>query len=124
MWVASLDTRTCGLCLGMHGTEHLLDEELDSHVSCRCSPAPLTRSWSELGFGDDIPETSLDVGSGEEWFAKQPETVQRRVLGPGKLVEYQAGRLKLGDLAQTTVDPVWGPGLREKPLRDLVIASQ
>ena len=119
VWVASLDARTCGICLGMHGTEHSLDEELDSHVSCRCSPAPLTRSWSELGFGD-IPETRVDVGSGEDWFAEQPESVQRTVLGPGKLAEYKAGRLKLADLPQPTVDPVWGPGLREKPLRDLV----
>lgn len=121
VWVAQFDERTCSACLAMHGTEHEPDEMLGSHPSCRCTAAPLTRTWAELGF-PDVPETGVEVASSEEWFARQPETVQRRVLGPGRLAEYQAGRLRLAEMAVPTQNPVWGPGIRERTLRETLIA--
>jgi len=77
----------------------------------------VTKSWDELGF-DGVKETRLELESGEDWFARQPEAAQRRVLGPGKFSAYKDGRLRLADVVQPTVDPVWGRGLRERSLRD------
>lgn len=121
VWVAELGS-ACPVCVAMHGTIHDLDEEMDSHPSCRCSPAPRTKSWAELGF-EGVPETRLDLETGEDWFARQPEAAQRRTLGPSKYAAYKDGRLKLADLVQPTVDPVWGRGLRERSLRDALTVS-
>lgn len=116
-WIASMSRRTCAMCVAMHGTIHDLDEPFESHPSCRCSPAPVTRPWAELGF-PDIPETRLRVRSGVEWFSDQPVSTQRAILGPGKHAAYAQGQLTLQDLVQRTVSPVWGGGRRERSLRD------
>ena len=120
VWVAELGS-ACAVCVAEHGSIHDLDEEMSSHPGCRCAPSPVTKSWDELGF-DGVKETRLEVESGEDWFARQPESAQRRVLGPGKHDAYKDGRLTLADLVQPTVDPVWGHGLRERSLRDALSA--
>lgn len=118
VWDATLDATTCAVCWAMHGTVHPVDEPFDSHPNCRCSPLPLTRPWADLGVRG-VPETRFQPVAGETLFARLPATRQREVLGPGKLDLYRAGRIKLGDLVQPTVHPVYGRGLRERPLRDL-----
>lgn len=119
VWVASLSARTCPACIAQHGSRHPLDEAFASHPACRCAPAPLTRTWAELGF-PGIPETRLEVESGETWFARQPATFQRQVLGPGKHTAYAEGRISLADLVEPTSSPVWGAGMRERSLRSLI----
>lgn len=122
VWVASLSARTCAACIAQHGSRHPLDEAFASHPACRCSPAPVSRSWAELGFAD-IPETRLDVESGETWFARQPATTQKQILGPGKHTAYIEGRIALTDLVEPTSSPVWGAGLRERSLRAALITG-
>lgn len=119
VWVASLSARTCAACIAQHGSRHPLDEAFASHPACRCAPAPVSRSWAELGFSG-IPEARLDVESGETWFARQPATFQRQVLGPGKHAAYAEGRITLADLVEPTSSPVWGAGMRERSLRSLI----
>lgn len=118
-WVAKLDERTCPVCVALHGTVHPLGEEMGTHPNCRCAMAPLTETWN-----DDIPETRFTPETGETWFAKQSPERQRAMLGPGKFALYQAGELKLADLVQPTVSPVWGRGVRERSLRDLPISTR
>ena len=120
VWVAALGARTCPACIANHGSRHPLDEAFASHPSCRCSPAPSTRSWAELGF-PGIPETRIDIESGETWFARQPVNLQRQILGPGKHTAYVEGRITLADLVEPTVSPVWGAGMRERSLRSALI---
>lgn len=117
-WIASLGPRTCAVCIAKHGSFHSLDEEFASHPSCRCSPAPATKSWADLGF-PDLDETRIEPETGEEWFARQDPLIQRRILGPGKHKLYEDGEIKLGDLVQDTSHPVWGRGVREVALRDI-----
>lgn len=118
IWIASLGPRTCPVCIARHGSFHPLDETFASHPACRCSPAPATRSWADLGF-PDVPETRLEPETGEAWFARQDAGTQRRILGRGKFELYDAGELRLEDVVQETVSPIWGRGLKERPLRDL-----
>ena len=121
VWVASLSPRTCAACLAMHGTVHSLDEPFASHPVCRCSPAPLTRTWDQLlGRPTGLRETRLVARSAVGWLDSQSRSTRLAILGPGKLRELDAGRIRLADLAQPTLHPVWGPGIRETPLRDLV----
>lgn len=121
IWVARLDATVCPVCVAMHGTVHALDEPFATHPNCRCTPVPLTKSWADLGF-PGVRETRFQTEPGEDWFARQPRDVQRRLLGPGKLDLYDQGDLPLADLVIDTHHPLWGPGRRERALRDLPIA--
>lgn len=119
-WIASLGPRTCPVCIARHGSFHPLDEEFASHPSCRCSPAPATKSWADLGF-PDLDETRIEPETGEEWFARQDPLTQKRILGPGKFRLYEDGELRLDDLVGEKVSPIWGKTLVERPLRDFAI---
>lgn len=121
VWVASMSSRTCAVCIAMHGSVHPLSEQFASHPACRCSPAPVTRTWADLGF-PSVAETRLSLEPGEAWFARQPAATQALILGPGKLAAYQHGDLTLNDLVARTSSPVWGAGLRERSLRDALAA--
>lgn len=57
-WKTGQDERVCLFCNEMEGTRHPLDEEMESHPNCRCSPLPVTKSWAELlGAGVvEVPE--------------------------------------------------------------------
>lgn len=120
-WVASLGRRTCAVCIAMHGSVHPLDEPFASHPACRCSPAPVTRSWADLGT-PGVRETRLMLEDGETWFARQPAALQQQILGPGKHAAYTDGALALTDLVERTSSAIWGPGLRERSLKNVLSA--
>lgn len=121
VWVARLDATVCPVCVAMHGTIHDLSEPFATHPNCRCTPVPLTKAWSELGF-PGVRESRFTTETGEQWFARQPRDRQRMLLGPGKLDLYEHGGLPLADLVVDTQHPLWGPGRRERALRDLPLA--
>ena len=91
MWWAKLDPRTCASCIAQHGQLHPLEEPgpLDHHQG-RCARVPRTKTWAELGF-DGVPETVPPPESGLDWFKRQPENVQREVLGPKRYEAWLAG---------------------------------
>lgn len=120
-WISKLSTRTCAACWSLHGTVHPLEEPFASHPNCRCTPAPLNRSWAELGF-PGLQETRLVVEPGPARFARLPAGDKLKILGPGKLALYDDGELDLEDLVKRTMHPVWGAGIQERSLRD-VLAS-
>lgn len=122
IWLATLSARTCAACLAMHGTRHGLDEEFHDHPRGRCCAVPWVRTWAELGY--DVPDQAQDYGSGAEWFARQDENVQRRVLGRAKLAAYRAGELTLGDLAGAQRTRAWGKTLVETSLTTAVGAER
>ena len=90
VWWAQLGPRTCPSCVEQHGRLHRLDEPgpLDHHQG-RCARVPRTKTWAELGY--DVPETRPPIESGHDWFNRQPEHVQRSVLGPKRFEAWQAG---------------------------------
>jgi len=98
-WVASLSTRTCASCLAKHGTTYPADEPgpLDHHQG-RCTAAPVTKSWAELGFsGIDEPEPEIKSGDGVRWLEGQTEKVQDDILGRRGADMWRRGEWPPGD---------------------------
>lgn len=105
-WQAHLDATTCGACLGMHGTEHPIDEYGPAgHPNCRCTSIPVTSSWADLGFpGLDEPDDLFETA--EQWIAANPyDAVQ--ALGPDRYQMLMDGKITLADLATKKSNPEW-----------------
>lgn len=117
-WAASGSRRTCAACYAKHGTFHKLDEPFQSHVCCRCSCVPHTKSWAELGFGD-IPDTRPQLPDRDTLFGKLTEAEQRSILGSRAFDLWQAGEIALEDFATPTHSRVWGGGIRQTRLYEL-----
>lgn len=125
-WTCDLSRRTCAACLAMDGTLHDVSEDLESHVQCRCTPVPVTKSWDEilgpLGIDSSgIEETSIDIQSGTDWLDEQDESTQRAVLG-NKYDGWSNGDFTLKDIVGHTSDPDWGHSIYEKSLKQLAKA--
>ena len=111
VWLAKLSERTCPSCVAMHGTEHDLDEPgpLD-HQQGRCSRMPLVKP--EL-----VPGTPTSkVESGAEWLQRQPEGVQRSVLGPGRFEAWKAGDYPASRWAVRRESAAWRPSYGPCPI--------
>lgn len=81
---------------------------------------PQTKTWRDLGF--DIDEPASRVLSGEDWFARQPEATQLRIMGPARMQALQDG-VPFSSLAQRRSTPGWRDSFVPTPVRDLVGAS-
>ena len=111
VWLANLSARTCPSCVAMHGTEHDLDEPgpLD-HQQGRCSRMPLVKP--ELVPG--APTSKVE--SGAEWLQRQPEGVQRSVLGPGRFEAWKAGDYPASRWAVRRESEAWRPSYGPGPI--------
>lgn len=119
VWSAQLDDRTCPSCIGMHGTEHSLEESgPDDHQNGRCARVPLVKPWRQLGF--DLREPASVVRSGPEWFDGLPEDRQERIVGPARLEALKSGRVSWADLSQRRRTTGWRDSLVPTPVKDLV----
>lgn len=106
-WGAHLDSRTCGSCIAMHGTEWPLTEPgpIDHH-SGRCARIPRTKSWAELGF-PGIPEPDLGMVDAGAWFEELTDTEQRSILGKSGHEAWAAGRFPMSDWAARKSNDGW-----------------
>jgi SPP1 gp7 family putative phage head morphogenesis protein len=117
-WVATLDGRTCADCASRDGLAWDLDgngldgntfpyETPPIHASCRCTLAPVLKSWEELGM--DLPEfdpstrASMDGQVSDtldfkEWFDSKGAAFQAKWLGPGRYELWQKGKITFRDL--------------------------
>lgn len=111
VWLAKLSERTCPSCVAMHGTEHDIDEPgpLD-HQQGRCSRMPLVKP--ELVPGAPTPR----VESGTEWLERQPEGVQRSVLGPRRYEAWKAGEYPASRWAVRRESEAWRPSYGPGPI--------
>lgn len=105
-WSAAKSPRTCAACLALDGRIFELNEPARNHVNCRCSVVPVPKSWKSLGY--DIPEPMVRRQSGADWFATQPVSIQREVLGVAAQAEYEAGAVELGDFVSLRRSRIWG----------------
>lgn len=123
LWQSALDSRCCAVCIALNGTAHSLDEDLNGHPNCRCARIPKVRDWSEIlsGTGVDtsnIPDSSLQMTSGEDWLNSQDASVQRNVLG-SKYDGWAKGNFSLQDMIGYSHSEDWGHSVYEKPLKAL-----
>lgn len=108
VWLSALNNRTCAACVALHGTFHPLSERMAAHVNCRCTRVDVLKGQSS-----PVPET------GEAWFARQPEKIQREILAdsPAALAAVQAGELSLRDFVGRRESAAWGPSYYQLSLK-------
>lgn len=97
VWLAAKQERTCPMCLAMDGTFHKLNERLNDHPNGRCTMIPVIKSIA-------LPQ----VETGAEWFEKQDETTQRKVLGNPSYEAFKAGKITLKDFVGQRRSKDWG----------------
>lgn len=117
-WSATLDDRTCLSCINQHGKEFPITETLRDHHNGRCAPIPRTISYADLGL--NIPETVPPFERGPDWFSRQSETKQRKLMGPAMFEAWKRDRFEFDDLTKPYDDDVYGELLREASLKDLL----
>jgi hypothetical protein len=109
--IAALDERTCPACIALHGTEIPLGASVEDHYNGRCDAIliPLGGSLPESmqSFSKPGERNFIPWQNGEDWFASQPESVQRQILGPGKFELYKDGT-PLSEFWHTHTDSVFG----------------
>ena len=102
-WVATLDTRTCLQCANLDNRRWGLEEShitTPAHINCRCTLAPVTRSWREMGYDIDEVDAGRATMNGHipksrsypEWLKNQTSSTQREALGPARYARYKAGK--------------------------------
>lgn len=79
---------------------------------------PLTVSPRDIGI--DIDWEQEPVETGEAWFNRQTEGVQREMMGPGKYEAWRNGDIEISQLAKEVTDARWGRSIVETPLKDLL----
>lgn len=114
-WLCAKQPRTCAMCLAMDGTFHTVDEHLDDHPNGRCAMVPVLK-------GEEGAPPGWETGS--EWLDKQPEAVQRRVLGNAAFKAYKAGAVKLSDFVGQKSDRRWGTMRYTRSLQEIVFWSR
>ncbi|KAB2347341.1 phage minor head protein [Actinomadura rudentiformis] len=118
IWLAKLDSRGCPACWAMHGTEHPLTEPGPlGHPQCRCSRAPRTKSWRDLGFDLDEPEDLIP--DAETLFRALPREQQLQIMGAARLALFDQGAIAWRDLARRRSNDGWRDDFAVTPVRDL-----
>ena len=112
--VGNADPPPCAACFSQHGTEHPLDERMETHPNCRCRMIPKRKPFR----GVEPTGAATRIIPGEYAFRSLPDGLQRRILGPARYRAYRAGDLSFDDLKGYTTNE-WGRTLRVTPLRDL-----
>lgn len=102
--VATLDHRTCEVCGARDGQVYEIDEgpRPPYHYNCRCTTAPVVKSWQELGLdAKEVPETTRASMNGQvpskvtfpKWLSTQSPQVQDDILGPEKAKLFRTGKV-------------------------------
>jgi hypothetical protein len=122
VWLARLSKSTCVSCWARHGSIHPLDEPgpLD-HQAGRCSRAPVTKSWKDLGF--DIPEPASVIPDAQAAFNALPKADQLAVMGQARLDALRNGRVSWADLSRLKRNPGWRDSYVTVPVKDLASRS-
>lgn len=106
-WISRLSTQTCAACLARHNEVYPYYPGF-RHINCRCVVIPV--------FSTEIFEPTFSSMSGEDWLRRQPEHIQRRILGSeAAFQEFKSGR-SLISFTGIIKDPVWGEALVVKPM--------
>lgn len=107
-WVATLDTRTCPTCAPLDGKVFKVGEgpRPTLHVQCRCSTAPVLKSWSQLGIkARELDRSTRASADGQvsdkitfgDWLKRRSAAEQDDVLGVTRAKLFRSGKLKIGD---------------------------
>jgi hypothetical protein len=114
----------------MDGKTFPLSREFFGHVMDRCTPVPVTKSWEDilgpLGIDtSDIPDTRPNIESGESWFNRQNEDIQRHILGKSAygLWKDPSNNVTLKSFVGLKHDKDWGSSVRVRSVKDILKKS-
>lgn len=108
-WLAAKSSRTCLACLSLDGTTYSIENQPDTqHSCCRCTTVPLVTG---------APDPAIETGA--EWLARQPDDVQREMMGTA-YDAYRSGGVALRDFVGTRNDPRWGRSVYQRSGRDVL----
>ncbi len=108
-WGAKLDGLTCMSCVVQHGTIHPLTETLNDHHMGRCAMIPVTNL-----FPPALKE------EGRAWFERQPEAMQRQMMGQAKYKAWVDGKFSFDKLSTIRKDDVYHTMRTEASLQDIL----
>lgn len=106
-WVSTLDSRTSPICQSLDGRVFPVGKgpHPPAHPNCRSGRMPIVPGLRALPVDPEIqtilPATVADSFDGKgpevltypEWLRRQPQRVQRRVLGPTRFALFQTGEI-------------------------------
>lgn len=114
-WHCELSTRSCTACISMDGQVFPLDTPgPDDHVNGRCTAVPITKSWTDLGFGIEEPPSIRQ--SGADWFDGLDAGTQKQILGPGRYDAWKGGRYPMSDWSKFQHNDGWRNSLQTTPV--------
>jgi len=102
--------RTCIACLVDDGKFYELATDFADHVNGRCAMVPVLAGHED----DKVP-----YQTGQQWFLKQDDAAQQRIMGKAKWQAWQDGEFTLDDLVKHTESETWGPSIGVKGLKEL-----
>ncbi len=119
IWSSALDGRTCMMCISQHGQRYPMSEKLNEHHNGRCSAIPVTPTWERIGFSGG-QEPAYETGA--DWFARQDEQTQRRIVGPTLLDAINNNRVQFTPdvITGTYTNPIYGEMKRPRNISDIV----
>jgi len=108
---ATLDTRTCEICMFEDGRTYPVDQgpRPPFHFSCRCSTVPVVKGWKAMGL-EDPPATWRSSLDGRvpasvtypQWLRRQPAALQNEALGRRKAQLFRSGKLKINQFVTSS----------------------
>ncbi len=122
IWMSAHSPRTCAACWALHGTVHPVTERMADHPNGRCAPAPLTKTWRELGI--DLDEEFTPIENGVARFALLKPEQQIKILGPAAYRAYKAGKVRLEDFIGIRYSSQWGATHYARSLKEILGAEQ
>lgn len=106
--LSARDSRTCIACLAADGQFYPISHGFDEHPQGRCSLIPVLASVPPVVYED-----------GQTWFNRQPESVQREMLGRGRYDIWRRGDASLNDMISRSWSDDWGGSLHPTRVADL-----
>jgi hypothetical protein len=121
IWRCARGARTCMSCINMDGRSFPLSARLNDHQNGRCFQEPQTFTYRELGIDVDEPPKVADTA--KDWFRKQPEGVQRQMMGKSGFDFWKQGKFDLDQYTTVGIDQTWGDVRSQASLKDILGAN-
>ena len=101
----------CFACLMMDGEYYDKAEDFSDHPNGKCSAVPVTKHFD--------PANDKNWERGQDWFARQDEATQRKLMGPGRFDLWKQSGVDPRDMVWIKPNKVWGGSPAVRTLEEL-----
>lgn len=101
----------CFACLEMDGEFYEKGESFSDHPNGKCSAVPVTKHF------DPINDPNWERG--QQWFERQSEETQRKIMGPGRFDLWKKEGVNPRDMVYIKENPLWGGSPTMKTLEEI-----